>query len=552
MTPPRRRAPAAAAASALILSVPLARAAPPVAEYFHPAGGRAGTTVAVTVGGKFERWPVQAWASHAGIKVEPAAEKGKLNVTIDNAVPAGPHLLRLHDAEGPSAVRVFVVGTAREAAEAEPNDEAARAQAVEAGPGAAPVVVNGRLEKSGDVDSYAVKLDAGQWLTAALAGRRLGSPMGPLLHLCDPAGNPLAFAHDGLGLDPLLVYRAQEAGTYVVRVAAFKHPPAADVKLAGEPEDVYRLTLGHTPPVRYAIPAGVRRGAKGTVRLFAWDGGEVGTREVDATGATGESIGLPADGCDLILPVELGDGPELSEAEAASQGAAPLAVPSAVTGRVGRAGEEDVYPFAAKKGDRVVLTLGAASLACPMDAVLRVEGEAGKPLASNDDARGTAGDARLDWVAPADGTYRVVVSDLFGNGGHEYVYRLALRGPSLEVVATVDADEYKLAAGKTVVVPVKVTRPEGVGGAMVVVATGLPPGVSGTAAEVPDKGGAVTLTLSAAPDAKPAAGPVRVTVVSADPSRPAAWAAASSLGREAGQELVARTPAVWLTVLPAK
>jgi hypothetical protein len=540
---------AAAAAAVLLLAVATSRAAPPTVEYLHPAGGQQGATVAVTAGGKFERWPVQAWADHPGVKVEPAAEKGKLNVTIDKGVPPGPHLLRLYDAEGPSIPLVFVVGTLRESAEAEPNDEAARAQVVDP----APLVLNGRLEKSGDVDSYAVKLEAGQWLCAALAARRLGAPIDPLLHLCDAAGNQIAFTHDGLGLDAMLVHRAEKAGTYVVRVAAFKHPPAADVKLAGEASAVYRLTLSHTAPVRYAIPAGATRGTRATVRLFAWNGTEAGVCEIDARGVEGESAELATDGCDTGLTLVLGDGPELAEADVnASQGTAPLGVPVALTGRIARDGEEDLYLFAAKKGEKINFTLGAAALACPIDAVLRVEDEAGKTLASNDDARGASGDARLEWTAPADGTYRAIVSDLFGHGGQEFVYRLALQGPPRGVVATVDADEFKVAAGKSVAVTVNVTRPEGPVGPLVALATGLPPGVSGTAAEVPEKGGKVTLTLTAAADAKPTAGPLRVSVVSADPARPAAWAAAAGLRTETGQELVARTLVLWLTVLPSK
>ena len=585
MNRPRRSVAAAAAAFTAILFNSPARAAAPVVDYLYPAGGQQGGTVAVTAGGKFERWPVKVWADHPGIKAEPAAEKGKLNVTIDKAVPAGPHLLRLYDAEGASVPRVFVVGTLLEATEAEPNDEAARAQPLDA----TPVTVNGRLEKSGDVDSYAVKLEAGQWLSAALKGRRLGAPMDPLLHLSDPAGNELAFTHDGLGLDPLLVYRAEKAGTYVVRVSAFKYPPAADVKLTGEPADVYRLTLSTAPPVRYAMPAGVRRGTKATVRLFGWDGEEVATREVDATGAGAadaskdsalaeESVELAVGGAEGALSIAVGDGPDLAEADwgGASQAAggeapaaagpatagaapaspaapAPPAPPAAVTGRIGRPGEEDVYRFAAKKGEKITLSVTAAALACPMDAVVRVEDEAGKVLVTNDDGRGgAAGDARLDWAAPADGTFRAVVSDLFSNGGQEYVYRLSLRRPSQSVVATADADEYRVAAGKTAAISVNVARPEGFTGPLVAVATMLPAGVSATSAEVPEKGGAVTITLSAAADAKAAAGPIRVVVAGADPARPSAWVAAASLRKEAGQELVGRTQSVWLTVLPGK
>ena len=61
----------------------------------------------------------------------------------------------------------------------------------------------------------------------------------------------------------------------------------------------------------------------------------------------------------------------------------------------------------------------------------------------------------------------------------------------------------------------------------------------------------MTLTVTAAADAKPAGGTFRITVLSPDRDRPAAWAATAGLRKEAGQELIEQTDAPWLTVLPA-
>ncbi len=239
-----------------------ARAAAPVLDYLYPAGGQRGTTVTVTAGGKFEKWQVQAWTDSPGLKAQPGTASGSLSVQIDKDVAPGPHLLRLYNGEGASALRLFMVGADREVAEAEPNDEIAKAQPVDS----LPLTVEGQLEKSGDVDSYAVNLESGQSLTASVQGRRLGAPMDPMLHLYDAAGNEVAFAHDGLGLDPLLVYRAEKAGKYVVRVSAFAYPPAADVKLTGKAEDVYRLSLWAGAAARCAVPAGPSASSSGTGR----------------------------------------------------------------------------------------------------------------------------------------------------------------------------------------------------------------------------------------------------------------------------------------------
>lgn len=539
---------------AAVLLIANAAAATLTVDFLFPTGGRQGTTVSLTAGGKFDTWPAQVWTDSPGIKAKPGEKNGTFTFEIAKDAPTGPHLVRFHDPTGGSACRVFVIGDLRELAEAEPNDELAKAQPA----GELPVTIEGRLEKNEDVDSYSVKLEAGQCLVAAMQGRRLGSPIDPLLHLYDAAGNPLAFQHDGLGLDPLLVYRATCAGTFTVRIAAFAFPPQANVRFAGSSASVYRLTLSTTPPPRFATPAGIRRGTKGNVTLSDWLAPPDATparRDVDATTATpsDDAVTVAAFGGDAILRLVLGDGPELVESEvngSAASAPAPLAPPFGVTGYIGGAGEEDTYRFTAGKGERLRLNASAAAVASPLDAVLRVEDETGKRLAGNDD-KATAGDAQLDWTAPADGTYRVVVGEVTRRGGLDYRYRLAIRRPQPGVEAAVTGDEFRVSPGKSVTIPLKAQRIGDYSGGVVAVATGLPAGVTGTAADVPEKGGDVSITLTAAADAKPACGPIRVVLLSTDVSQPGAWPAWASLEKEASQQLVSRTQALWLTVVLA-
>lgn len=529
----------------------VAGGAAPTFEYLYPPGGQQGTTVEITAFGAFDPWPVNAWSDHPGVHVESGAEKGKLSVRIDKEVPAGPRLLRLFNAEGASAPRVFVVGDPPEAAESEPNNELSQAGRI----ATLPATVNGRLETRGDVDSYVVQLEAGQTLVASVQGRRLGAPMDALLHLHDDAGNPIAFAHDGLGLDPLLVYRAERPGAYVVRIAAFADPPAADVSFAGGANFVYRLSLTTGPFVRRAFPLGVTRGTKSTVQLLGWNLGADGRsepREVDATqaAAAADHLMIPAPGGEHGLRIEIGDGPDLIDAGENATGAsgAPHSAPVALNGTIARPGEEDALRFAAKKDDKFVLTVRAGAAGSPLDARLRIEDEAGKRLADDDDSAG-AGDPRLEWAAPADGVYRAVVGDLNGLGGAEFDYRLSVVRPAPRVSATVDAHEYRLAAGATATIKLAVTRVNGHADALVASAVDLPPGVTCADAEVPAAGGEVTLTLTAAADAASASVPIRIVLRGPDPQHPPITAV-FGLTDGAGQALVARTEAIWLTVTP--
>src|SRR5260221_357970 len=95
---------------------------------------------------------------------------------------------------------------------------------------------------------------------------RAAPPPPPPPPATSPAGNECAFVHDGLGLAPLLAYQAKASGTYVLQVSAFAYPPVADVNLAGGAADVYRLGITTGPFVRFAMPAGARRGEKATLR----------------------------------------------------------------------------------------------------------------------------------------------------------------------------------------------------------------------------------------------------------------------------------------------
>src|SRR5205807_332594 len=112
-----------------------------------------------------------------GIQAVAEKEKGKVRVAVGPAVVPGIYWLRFYDPTGASALRPFVVGTLPEVAEKEPNDSPTSAQPIKGH-----VVVNGKLEKVGDVDCYAVSLKKGQTLVAAVdAHHALRSPVDAVL-----------------------------------------------------------------------------------------------------------------------------------------------------------------------------------------------------------------------------------------------------------------------------------------------------------------------------------------------------------------------------------
>ena len=130
----------------------------PTVEHIFPAGFTRGSTNAVTIAGKFEPWPPKVWVSCPGVVFIAETNKGKFRVETKADAPMGAHWLRVFNDDGPSLPRIFVVAGGAEVLETEPNDHFTNAQPVTP----LPMTVNGRLDKSGDVDSFAVTLKAGQ------------------------------------------------------------------------------------------------------------------------------------------------------------------------------------------------------------------------------------------------------------------------------------------------------------------------------------------------------------------------------------------------------
>ena len=536
----------------LPLVVPLnLRAAAPTVDYLFPAGGQAGTTIPVTVGGKLEPWPVKIWVDSPGLKFTAGKTNGSFNVQIAKDVAPGPHLVRFFNDDGASVLRTFVVGTIPEILEKEPNNHYKQAQIIEK----LPVTINGRLEKNGDLDSFAVRVEAGKWLVAQVDGYGLGSPIDPYLHLLDADGGKLAFANDTATFDPLLAWKVEKSGIYILQLAAFEYPPVADVRFAGKESAVYRLTLTDGPYVEHTFPAGARRGAKTELHLLGWNLPDESS-ELDLTGisATQAMFQFMAPGAGKPLALPLSDLPELFEIEPNDNPAQPQAVsfPCVINGRIDPAGDVDRFAFTAKKDEQIEIGLRSAELGFLLDGLLEVEDKDGKQLNQNDDSTEGGFDPMLVVETPADGRYVVSVSDLKHQGGRDFIYRLEIKRAESGFRATVDSQSYVLETGKTVEVKVNVDRLNKDKEKLVARVLGLPEGISVKGGEVPGSGGEVKLTLSAPEKCERFSGSIRVIIAASEEKPERTVLAQFNLkDKEAPSDLlVNQTSDLWLTVKP--
>jgi hypothetical protein len=182
-----------------------------------PLGGRRGGKVRFTLSGQ-------------GVPADP----------VEVALPAdgpGDDFCRFPCGDQTSNPVLLDLDDLPEQAETEPNDEPSQAVRV-----AAPAVLNGRIDKPGDVDCWAFAAKKGEAFLLELRARQLGSPLLGVLTVLDSGGKEVARAEAAAGQpDPALAFTAPADGEYVVRVAD-------RFRTRGGPAFAYRLRLAAPAP----------------------------------------------------------------------------------------------------------------------------------------------------------------------------------------------------------------------------------------------------------------------------------------------------------------
>ena len=523
-------------------------AAPPALESLFPCGARAGgqKTIITVTGKDLEKTKADVWCDHPGIVFKPTDKAKVYEVTVSSAVPPGPHLVRLFNTEGASLPHVFVIGKHDETTDTEPNDDDLTAQRVSS----LPMTLHGKLEKSGDVDTFAVQLTKGRTFVADLQGYALGSQMDPAMKLLDAQGVEVAMSHDTFCLDPRLEYVVKEDGTYYVQLMAFAHPPAADVTLKGSAAHIYRLTVTEEAFAESATPCAVQRGSAAKVATAAGDvqletsRSTAGERRMAVPTASGESVFVALVAPPVVMEEHPHDNPKSPQR---------LTLPFAVCGSVSPAGQMDRYIFTAKKGDLWTFRIHAASIHSPLDAALRIEDVKGVALQQNDDAGEGDADPLLKWKAPSDGDFVVAVSDLYQRGGQKFCYALEASAPSPTLAATLADHSIKISAGKSAELKVTIKPSGDFKGKLSARLAGLPQGITAKEAEAPAKGGELKIQLNADSQAPAASTAVEVLISTSAPDSPMTFKATYDLrGVEPrGDRLINEDTRVWLTVTPS-
>ena len=133
----------------------------PYLETIFPLGGQRGTdnTIAVT-----------------GANLETV---NAIQISIGTETPTGEQTLRVKTTSGlTSNSHLFSIGSLAETGESEPNNTAEKANAVNA-----PITINGKIDKPGDVDRFAFEIKEPQLLVFEVEALKLSSKLDALLTL---------------------------------------------------------------------------------------------------------------------------------------------------------------------------------------------------------------------------------------------------------------------------------------------------------------------------------------------------------------------------------
>ncbi len=333
------------------------------------------------------------------------------------------------------------------------------------------------------------------WLFEVEA-QRLGSGVRPVLRLYDERGTQVAFSQPQRRIDgdARLLHTFAADGRYTVEL----HEPL----YRGANPPFFRLKIGPLKYADLALPLAIPAGTKTQVQLRG--GNLTATVEQDASGIPAPGYrpaDLPADSQPTAGPgptLLVSDHPELVEAAAAEGQVQSLpSAPIGISGTLAAAGEEDKYMLAVKPGQKLRFEVFAQQLGSPLDGVLSIRNAQGNQLATNDDRPGTS-DPAVDVAVPAGvEQLQVVLKDLKGAGGEDFVYRIAVKDLSRpDFAISLGVDHLSIPAGGTAVLPVTVNR-LGYTGGIDLAMEGLPEDVQLSGQHIPAGATMGLLTLTA-------------------------------------------------------
>jgi len=420
------------------------------------------------------------------------AESVLIEITIEPDAELGDRELRIETKTGLTNPMIFQIGVLPEVNELEPNNREAIPKLPKLPnlpkdkPLTLPVLLNGQI-MPGDVDRFRFRALKGQNIVIEARARSLIPYLADAvpgwfqatLTLYDSGGKEVAFADDyRFNPDPVLFYRIPANGEYEVEIR--------DSIYRGREDFIYRIAVGEQPFITRIYPLGGKTSEKTLALVKGWNlprirlpldtqAGEEGIRQIAYHRGKRFSNSLP-------YAVDTLDEGKESESNNTIKDAQSIELPRIINGRIGRAGDIDIYRWKGHAGDKVVAEVYSRRLNSPLDSLVRLTDASGKILGWNDDYvikdnhlhKNMMGlvthhaDSYLMAELPQDGTYYVHLADAQNRGGKAYAYRLRIAEPQPDFALRMTPASLSVRAGAIIPVCVHVLRKDGFDGEITV------------------------------------------------------------------------------------
>ncbi len=488
------------------------KAAPPVLMATYPTlttlanlGAKKGSTVELTLTGTNLLDATAIWTSFPCTATIPEGQKDATKLKVKFVIPieatVGFHTIRVATIQGISNLRPFSIDDLPEIEEKPGNNKKETPQ-----PLVVPCVVLGTATaETGDY--FRVPVKAGQALTLEAVGRRLGSPIDPVVIVYDAKGReiPGLYADDtpGLQTDARLTHTFPSDGEIIVEIR--------DTTYRGGADFAYRLRIGSFAGATTAFPLAIERGKKTDVG-FAGPGLD-GVKPVSVIGGPGIEVQnitpvRAAGQSGWTVPVQIHDHPELIEQEPNNEiaKANALPIPGGISARFAVKNDIDFFRCAGKKGQKLVIQVLTFELNAPTELFLRVLDAKGTELAkSNPQLAGV----RLDFAPTVDGDFFISCEQTNYLHGPNEVYHLSVIPVVPDFTVTLGLDRADLPVGGIGLIPITgIVRTNGFAAPVEVTLVGID-GVSGSvtiaAGANPQPTAPLFLPLTTKPGTKPGA-----------------------------------------------
>lgn len=395
-----------------------------------PAAVAPGKPLQLTLRGAKLTNPLTVWTSFpAKVEALTPAKDGKsatCKVTVPPGTPVGVGGLIAANASGVSEAFLLLVDDLPSVAENGKNNQRATPQEI-----AFPSAVDGASSGTA-FDFFGIAAKKGQRISVEIFAQRIGSAMDPVIRVLDASGKELGMVDDdpGLGADCRLRVTAPADGKYIIEVRDNRYQSGGR----------YRLRIGDFPLITAPLPLGGRRGSTARLRFSGPAADDtppmiIKVPETAPTGRVGVSVKAPGGKSSAIGVLAASDMPEELEQEPNDQTklATDVTLPCAVSGVLADPGDEDLFRFAAVKGQRIDLRGFSRSFGSPCFLSMRILDASGKQLAASGVTNNE--EPTLAYTSPGDGIYHLAIRDLLRRGGAGYAYRIQVQtGPGFSLV----------------------------------------------------------------------------------------------------------------------